>query len=198
MLLIVGLGNPGSSYGKNRHNMGFMAVDAVADRFSFSSFSSKKRALVSEGQIHGQKVLLAKPQTYMNLSGYSIGELAQFYKIPPQDIWVFHDDLDLKFLQVRVKKGGGHGGHNGLRSLEDHLGKEFWRIRLGIGRPDQAGDVSGFVLNDFPKSEQEKVTLLLEDISQHMDLLLGGQVPQFLSHLQESRKRLLPSLEIKI
>src|SRR3954466_1537588 len=132
MLIIAGLGNPGAKYAGNRHNIGFMAVDAIYRRHSFSPWSKKFKAEISEGEIDGEKVLLIKPQTFMNLSGESVGEAMRFYKLTPADITVFHDELDLPAAKVRVKIGGGHGGHNGLKSIDAHCGRDYRRVRLGI------------------------------------------------------------------
>ena len=146
MWLIVGLGNPGSQYKRNRHNIGFMAVDEIVRRHDLSSSKKKFQALLSEGEIVGEKVLVLKPQTYMNLSGQSVQAAASFYKIPLDHVVVFHDELDLAFGKIRVKFSGGAAGHNGLRSIDDHLGKDYWRVRLGIGHPGEKEFVTQHVL----------------------------------------------------
>ncbi|MCB1562073.1 MAG: aminoacyl-tRNA hydrolase [Alphaproteobacteria bacterium] len=156
MWLFVGLGNPGAKYAHNRHNIGFMVVDAIADgAVNFPSYRKKFEAEISEASVAGTKVLLMKPQTFMNESGRAVGAAAKFYKIPPERIVVFHDELDLKPGEVRVKKGGGNAGHNGLKSIQAHLGTpDFWRVRIGIGHPGDRNQVSNYVLSDFAKSEQ--------------------------------------------
>ena len=154
MLLIVGLGNPGPDYAFNRHNAGFMAVDRLAERHGFSDWKKKGAALISEGRLGTEKVLLVKPQSYMNKSGLPVAELARFYKIPANDIFVFYDEIDLAKGRLRVKQAGGHGGHNGIRDLDRHLGQDYWRIRIGVGRPPAPIDVKKWVLMDFAKDEQ--------------------------------------------
>lgn len=158
MWLFVGLGNPGDKYKKNRHNIGFMAVEAMADgAHNFPPFkTSKFQAELTEKNIEGQKVILLKPKTYMNESGKSVGATARFYKIPPENIVVFHDELDLKAGDLRMKKGGGNAGHNGLKSIQAHLSTpDFWRVRMGIGHPGEKHLVSNYVLSDFAKSEHQ-------------------------------------------
>lgn len=174
MKLLVGLGNPEQKYAKNRHNIGFMAVDDIADRHGFSPFKSQFQGLVSTGSIGGAKVLVLKPQTYMNCSGRSVGECAKFYKIPPEDIMVFHDELDLPLGKIRLKQAGGHGGHNGLRDIDPVIGKNYHRIRLGIGHPGDKDRVSPYVLSDFAKSEQPLVDDMIRAVSRHLPLLISG------------------------
>lgn len=146
MHLVVGLGNPGAEYDGTRHNVGFAVIDALARQGALEGFRKAKRALVAKAVLGKQSCLLVKPQTFMNLSGESVGALAQFYKVDPQDIIVVHDELDFPPGQVRIKPYGGHGGHNGLRNLKLHLSGDFPRVRLGIGKPQQAGATVGFVL----------------------------------------------------
>lgn len=154
MWLIVGLGNPGGKYSGHRHNIGFMVVDGIADKFGFPAYRSKFNAEVAEGRIGGDKVILLKPQTFMNESGQAVGKAANFYKIDPSRIVVFHDELDLKPGERRVKTGGGNAGHNGLKSIQAHLGTaDFVRVRIGIGHPGDKDRVSGYVLSDFGKGE---------------------------------------------
>lgn len=156
MWLFAGLGNPGEKYAHNRHNIGFMIADAIADgTVNFPPYRRKFEAEISEAPVAGAKVLLMKPQTFMNESGRAVGAAAKFYKIPPERIVVFHDELDLKPGEVRVKKGGGNAGHNGLKSIQAHLGTpDFWRVRIGIGHPGERNQVSNYVLSDFAKSDQ--------------------------------------------
>ncbi|MEM7188903.1 MAG: aminoacyl-tRNA hydrolase, partial [Pseudomonadota bacterium] len=149
MILVVGLGNPGSSYARQRHNIGFMALDQVADRGGFSAWRSKFQSEMSEGRLSGKRVVLLKPQTYMNESGRAVGEACRFLKIPPSDVIIVHDELDLAPGKCRVKMGGGHAGHNGLRSVHAHIGTDYARVRLGIGHPGDKRLVSGYVLHDF-------------------------------------------------
>lgn len=174
MWLIVGLGNPGKDYEKHRHNVGFMVVDAVAaDNPALPLFKRKYKGLVTEGQIAGSKVILLKPETFMNLSGESVVKAAQFYKIPPEKIIVFHDELDLSPAEVRVKQGGGNAGHNGLKSMQQHLGTpDFWRVRIGIGRPAHKGQVSSYVLSNFSKEDMDCVPDLVEKLGTNIDVFI--------------------------
>ncbi len=175
MWLFVGLGNPGSKYEKNRHNVGFMVIDAVADEYGFSPFKSKFQGALSEGRIGGEKVALLKPQTFMNESGQSVQRVAAFYKIPPKRVVVFHDELDLAPMKMRVKVGGGVAGHNGLKSMRAHLGTaDFKRVRIGIGHPGERNRVSGYVLSDFGKSERDGVDRLVDALAGRAQLLLTG------------------------
>ena len=154
MFLFAGLGNPGQNHAVNRHNVGFMALDMLAETYDFPAWQKKAASLKTTGQIDRRKIILLKPQSYMNKSGLPVAEVAQLYKIPANNIFIFHDDLDLAAGRVRVKQGGGHGGHNGLRDVDRHLGQNYWRIRIGIGRPDNpAMDVKSWVLANFTKTE---------------------------------------------
>lgn len=174
MLLFVGLGNPGRQYAKNRHNIGFMALEAIARRHGFATARARFQGLVSEGNIGGEKVLLLQPQTYMNESGRSVGEAARFHKIPVGDIIVFHDELDLAPAKCRIKVGGGVAGHNGLRSITAHVGNDYKRVRMGIGHPGDKALVHGYVLNDFAKSEEPWVEALCDAIADNAPLLVKG------------------------
>jgi PTH1 family peptidyl-tRNA hydrolase len=185
-LLVVGLGNPGPAYAGNRHNIGFMAVEAIARRHGFASFRARFQGEIAEGTVAGRPILLLEPMTYMNESGRSVGAAARFYKIPTEDIVVFHDELDLAAGKLRVKDGGGHAGHNGLRSLHGHVGPGYRRVRLGIGRPcDKApGDkdrVVGHVLKDFAKEDAAWLDPLLDAVAEQFPLLVGGDVGAFMS-----------------
>ena len=173
MHLIVGLGNPGAEYAAHRHNIGFLAVDEIARQHSFPPFRQKFSGLVSEGVIDGQKVMLLKPQTFMNRSGDSVAQAAQFYKLSPADISVIYDELDLAPGKVRIKAGGGNGGHNGLRSIESHLGKDFIRIRLGIGHPGHKDRVHSHVLSNFHKADNEWLEPLLETLAKNAGMIPG-------------------------
>ncbi|MEO1695439.1 MAG: aminoacyl-tRNA hydrolase, partial [Pseudomonadota bacterium] len=151
MKLMAGLGNPGGKYASHRHNVGFMAVDAIHSRHGFGPWRKRFRGLIAEGRIGSHKVLLLKPETFMNESGRSVAEAARFHKIAPADTIVFHDELDLAPGRLRAKIGGGHAGHNGLRSIVAQYDKEFVRVRIGIGHPGHKDRVAGYVLNDFAK-----------------------------------------------
>jgi PTH1 family peptidyl-tRNA hydrolase len=182
MKLLVGLGNPGNQYEGNRHNIGFMAIDAIAREHGISQFRSKHAGLLAEGSIGGEKVLLLKPQTFMNRSGDSVQQAAKFFKIEPADIIVFYDELDLAPGKVRVKVGGGNGGHNGLRSIDPQIGLDYKRVRLGIGHPGKEF-VTPHVLGDFAKAEQSWLEPLLEGIGKHVPLLLKGDDAGFMNKL---------------
>ena len=186
MWLIVGLGNPGSQYQRNRHNIGFMAVDEIVRRHDLSSSKKKFQALLSEGEIAGEKVLVLKPQTYMNLSGQSVQAAVSFYKIPLDHVVVFHDDLDLAFGKIRVKFSGGAAGHNGLRSIDDHLGKDYWRVRLGIGHPGDKEFVTQHVLGDFAKADKLWLEKLLEAIAENVERLIKKDMDGFMNKVSQA------------
>lgn len=181
MLLIVGLGNPGAEYAGNRHNIGFMAVDAIVRRHSFSPWRSKFSGLVCEGTIGAEKVVALKPQTFMNESGRSVAACAQFYKIEPKDIVVFHDELDLDPARLRTKTGGGHAGHNGLRSMHAHVGPDYRRVRLGIGHPGDKERVTAHVLGNFAKVDREWLEPLIDDIAAAVPKLVEGDDVGFMN-----------------
>jgi PTH1 family peptidyl-tRNA hydrolase len=183
MIIIAGLGNPGAQYRDNRHNIGFMAVDAIHRRHSFSPWAKKFKAEIADGEIAGEKVLLIKPQTFMNLSGESVGEAMRFYKLGPGDIIAVHDELDLLPGKVRIKVGGGHGGHNGLKSLDAHCGKDYRRLRLGIGHPGDKDRVHGHVLGDFAKIDRIWLEPLLDAIADNADLLVKGDDGKLMNKL---------------
>ena len=192
MWLFVGLGNPGNKYIKNRHNVGFMAMDAVANNYpAFSPYRSKFQGQTSEGRLGNKKVVLLKPETYMNESGQSVGKCAQFYKIPPEHIIVFHDELDIPASDVRVKKGGGNAGHNGLKSIQAHLGTpDFWRVRIGIGRPQhKAADISNYVLDDFSKAEQEWLVPLMSYMGDKSDVIISDTPKVYDALIKEHFKK---------
>ena len=174
MLLLVGLGNPGRAYARNRHNVGFMALEAIARRHGFPQARGRFHGLVSEGTIGGERVMLLAPQTYMNESGRSVGEAARFHKIGPDEIVVIHDELDLAPAKCRIKTGGGVAGHNGLRSITAHIGNDYKRLRLGIGHPGDKALVHSYVLSDFAKSEEPWVAALCEAIADNAALLVKG------------------------
>lgn len=181
MKLFVGLGNPGDKYARNRHNVGFMAVERIAAAHGFSPWRRKFQGETAEGTIAGERVLLLKPMTYMNESGRSVGEAARFLKIDLADIVVFHDELDLQPGKVRVKTGGGNAGHNGLRSVSAHLGNDYVRVRIGIGHPGSKDAVVPYVLNDFAKAEYEWLDPLLDAIADAAGRLAAGDWDRFQS-----------------
>ncbi|SMX24572.1 aminoacyl-tRNA hydrolase [Boseongicola aestuarii] len=165
MKLFVGLGNPGAKYAQNRHNIGFMALDRIASDHGFAPWRGKFQGAVSEGKLGSEKVILLKPETFMNLSGQSVGEAMRFYKLTPADITVFHDEIDLAPGKLKVKQGGGHAGHNGLRSLHQHITPEYQRVRMGVGHPGHKDAVPGYVLKDFAKADQDWLDDMLRGIS---------------------------------
>ncbi|MCA7119322.1 MAG: aminoacyl-tRNA hydrolase [Acidibrevibacterium sp.] len=182
MLLWVGLGNPEPRMRRNRHNIGFMALDVIADRHGFGPWRQRFKGLIAEGQIGSQRVLALKPLTYMNASGESVVPAAAFYKIAPAAITVFHDDLDLAPGKLRVKRGGGAAGHNGLRSLDRLLGTEdYWRVRLGIGHPGEKARVLGHVLGDFGREDEDWLVPLLDAVAAAAPLLASGQGEAFMT-----------------
>lgn len=181
MKLWVGLGNPGAKYAANRHNIGWMVVDRIASDHGFAPWRSKFQGSVSEGNLGGEKVMLLKPETFMNLSGQSVGEAMRFYKLTPEDVTVFHDELDLAPGKVRVKSGGGHAGHNGLRSMHQHIGDSYGRVRLGIGHPGHKDRVSGYVLSDFAKADQTWLDDVIRGASDGAVDLAKGDSGKFLN-----------------
>lgn len=183
MRIIAGLGNPGSKYSGNRHNIGFMAVDAIQRRLGFSPWSKKFKAEISEGELAGEKVLLMKPQTYMNVSGESVGEAVRFYKLGPQNVLAIYDELDLLPGKARIKTGGGHGGHNGIKSLDAHLGKEYRRLRLGIGHPGAKELVHNHVLGDFAKADRIWLEPLIDALADNAEMLVRNEDSQILNKL---------------
>ncbi|HHC28951.1 MAG TPA: aminoacyl-tRNA hydrolase, partial [Rhodobacterales bacterium] len=154
MKLFVGLGNPGAKYAHNRHNIGYMAVDRIAADHGFSPWRTKFQGQMCEGRLGADKIVLLKPETFMNLSGQSVGEAMRFFKLTPGDVTVFHDELDLAPGKLKLKQGGGHAGHNGLRSIHSHIGEAYGRVRLGIGHPGHKDRVAGYVLSDFAKADE--------------------------------------------
>ena len=183
MILFVGLGNPSPAYANHRHNIGFAALDRIVERHGFSAYRSQHRGLLAEGRLDGLKVMALKPMTYMNESGQSVGQARRYYKIDPSDLVVLHDELDLVAGKMRVKAGGGHAGHNGLRSLDAHIGKDYRRVRLGIGHPGTKSRVLGHVLGNFTKADQDWLDRFLDAIADAAPLLAHGDDPGFASRV---------------
>ncbi len=181
MKLFVGLGNPGAKYAHNRHNVGFMAIDRIHEDHGFSPWRGKFRGEISEGRLGGEKVILLKPATFMNRSGEAVGEALRFYRLPPGDVVVFHDELDLAPGRLRVKQGGGHAGHNGLRSIHQHIGPDYARVRIGIGHPGQKDRVAHYVLHDFARADREWLDDLLRAVSEGAPDLAAGDAGRFMN-----------------
>jgi len=183
MKLFVGLGNPGAEYARHRHNVGFMALDRIADAHGFSAWRKRFQGETSEGTLGGERVVLLKPATYMNESGRSVGEAARFLKIPLEDIYVFHDEIDLAPSKLKVKSGGGNAGHNGLRSISAHMGNDYTRIRIGVGHPGAKEAVARYVLHDFAKVEYSWLDPMLDAMADAAPFLAKGDSARFLSNV---------------
>jgi peptidyl-tRNA hydrolase, PTH1 family len=181
MKIWAGLGNPGAKYARNRHNIGFMAVDRIAADHGFSPWRAKFHGQISEGRLGTEKILLLKPETFMNLSGQSLRAAIDFHKCDTADVTVFHDEIDLAPAKVRLKSGGGHAGHNGLRSIHDHIGPHYDRVRLGVGHPGRKEAVPGYVLHDFAKADEDWLEDVLSGLSEGAAALAGGDGPRFLN-----------------
>ncbi len=179
MKLFVGLGNPGRAYAGNRHNIGFMAIDAILRRYPFAPLRARFQGQAAEGAVGGERVIALKPTTFMNDSGRSVGEAARYYKIELPDILVFHDELDLAPGRLRVKIGGGNAGHNGLRSISEHIGNDYRRVRIGIGHPGDKDLVHDYVLSNFGKAEIEWAVAICEAIAANAEFLAEGQDASF-------------------
>lgn len=187
MHLFVGLGNPGPSYEGNRHNIGFMAVDEIARQHGFGPWRARFQGLLAEGRIAGAKVMVLKPLTYMNESGRSVGEALRFFKLEPSALHVFYDELDLVPGKVKVKTGGGAGGHNGIRSIDSHIGQDYHRVRLGIGHPGDKAKVHGYVLSDFAKPERTGwLPVLLDAVAREAPALIAGDEGRFMSRVMHA------------
>ncbi len=187
MLLFVGLGNPGSEYAKSRHNIGFMAVDNLVRRYNFSADKSKFKGVINDGIIDGQKVLILRPETYMNLSGQSVLSAASFYKIHPDNIFVFHDDMDIALGKIKVKKGGGSAGHNGIKSIDGAIGNNYSRIRIGVGRP-ATSTVVNFVLGGFSKDEDIIKDKVIDIIADNISVMIKDGNEKFAAKIGEELK----------
>jgi PTH1 family peptidyl-tRNA hydrolase len=184
MLLFVGLGNPGPSHEANRHNIGFMAIAEIARFHGFGPWRSRFQGLAAEGMIAGRKILALRPLTFMNESGRSVGEAVRFFKLEPAAVYVFYDELDLVPGKMRVKTGGGAGGHNGIRSIDRHIGQAYHRIRLGIGHPGDKARVHGYVLSDFPKVERAGwLPVLIDSVAREVPALVEGDEGRFMSRV---------------
>jgi PTH1 family peptidyl-tRNA hydrolase len=183
MRLLVGLGNPGPRYAGNRHNIGFMAVDAIVRRHSFSGTRERFHGLTAEGTIGGEKVLALAPQTFMNDSGRAVQAAMTFYKLQPADIIVIYDEIDLPLGKVRVKRGGGAGGHNGIRSIDAHIGTDYWRVRMGVDHPGQKEMVKAYVLMDFFKEEHAQVQAMLNAVADAIPLMIAGDDGRFMNKI---------------
>ena len=183
MQIWTGLGNPGPSYALHRHNVGFMVCDVIADMYNFGAEQKKFQGWVREGRIGASKILLLKPATFMNESGRSVGEALRFYKLETDALTVFHDELDLAPFKVKVKQGGGHAGHNGLRSIDQHSGAEFRRVRIGIGHPGHKEAVNGHVLGNYAKAERDDLVEMLGAVAAESEWLAQGNAPRFMSEI---------------
>ena len=183
MRVWVGLGNPGPAYAGHRHNVGFMAVDRLAQVHGFDPWRARFKGLTADGRIDGEKLILLKPQTFMNESGQAVRRALDFFKLEPGDVTVFYDELDLAPGRVKAKTGGGAAGHNGIRSVAAHIGPEFHRVRLGIGHPGHKDRVTGHVLGDFAKADREWVADMLDAVAAEAAWLLAGDAPRFMSEV---------------
>jgi peptidyl-tRNA hydrolase, PTH1 family len=184
MLLFAGLGNPGPRYAANRHNIGFLAVDAIHRRHRFAPWRRRFHGEIAEGQLGDKRVLLLKPMTFMNESGRAVVEAQNFFKIDLGDIVVFHDEIDLAPMKLRVKKGGGNAGHNGLRSISGHCGNDYMRVRIGVGHPGQPELVHPHVLNDFARDERPWVKAICDAIADEAELLAAGRPEEFQNRIR--------------
>ncbi len=189
MWLVVGLGNPGDEYARTRHNLGFMVVDELAGRGKAGPARDKMGAEVCEGQLVGQRLLLCKPMQFMNVSGEAVGRVAGFWKVPADHLVVVYDDLDLPFGQLRLAGGGGHGGHNGIRSIIATMGREFFRVRVGIGRPGGSEDASRRVLGGFSKQEQQELPFVVTEAADAVELLLREGLTAAMNRFNKKRQQ---------
>ncbi len=181
MRLLVGLGNPGTEYAFNRHNIGFLAVDAIAEQYRLSPWRARFQGVVAEGFVNGMKVLALKPGTYMNLSGQAVGEAMRFFKMTPEDVIVIYDEIEITPGKVKVKQGGGSAGHNGIKSIDAHIGENYWRVRLGVGRPETKAGVTNHVLQNFAKSDVDWLGKLLNAVADAAPLIIAGNESKFMT-----------------
>ncbi|MGB1876607.1 MAG: aminoacyl-tRNA hydrolase [Rhodospirillaceae bacterium] len=188
MRLLVGLGNPGSGHSNNRHNLGFMAADSIVQRHALGSWRTRFQGQMTQGQLGGDNVVVLKPATYMNESGRAVSEAMTFYKLDLDDVIVFYDEIELAPGKIRVRKGGGHAGHNGIRSLVSHIGEAFWRVRMGVGHPGNKDRVSGYVLQDFGKSDSTWVTTLVDATADATPLLIEGEDNRFMTDVAQAMR----------
>lgn len=194
MILIVGLGNPGARYAYNRHNIGWLALDDIAERHGFTPFRKKFDGVVAEGRLAGDRALLLKPHTFMNESGKAVAKAARFFKVPSEKVIVIYDELDLAQGKCRAKRGGGGAGHNGIRSIDSHIARDYWRVRLGIGHPGDRQRVRGHVLSDFTDADEDWLDPLLEAVADAIPLLAEGEHEKFMTKvaLLTSQKKPAP------
>lgn len=185
MQVIVGLGNPGKKYDRNRHNVGFKAIDLIAQKNNFGPWRRKFQSKISEGLIKSKKILLVKPETYMNNSGFAIKELFLFFKLNSDDLVVVHDDLDLKVGKIKVKVGGGHGGHNGLRSIDQQISSEYLRLRIGIDRPVNKSQVANYVLSNFSEKDKYTIDNVINLITQDFEILANKDIKKFINSINQ-------------
>ena len=195
MMLLVGLGNPGPRYAYHRHNIGFMALDDIVERHRFGPFRAKFQGQIADGSLGGLRTLAFKPMTYMNESGRAVREAMRFFKLAPDQVTVIHDELDLAPGRCRVKRGGGAGGHNGLRSIDAHIGKDYWRVRLGIGHPGDKDLVTGYVLHDFSSNDEAWLDPLVEAVAECAPLLAEGAPEKFMTKVALRMKPPAPAKE---
>lgn len=188
MLLLVGLGNPGDKYTNTRHNVGFMMADEIARHHGFSPWRGKFQGLICDGMVGGEKILLLKPQTFMNRSGQSVSEACRFYKLDTDQLIVFHDELDLAAGKLRIKTGGGHGGNNGIRDITAHMNADFKRVRMGVGRPQTKEQVSNHLLSDFAKSDNSWLEPMIDECVRSLPLLLKGEDGNYMTRVAERLK----------
>ena len=195
MHLIVGLGNPGPDYSRTRHNVGFMAIDEIISTYGLSHVQVKKRppGEFAKGQVHSSKLILLKPLSFMNECGRPVGEAMRYYGLDTRQIIVFHDEIDLVLGKVRVKSGGGHAGHNGIRDIEKHVGNGFFRVRLGVGRPDRKSSVSRHVLGNFSRSDQNIIEPMLKLVAEKIPLLLAHNTSDYMNEISKN----MPSAEAR-
>jgi PTH1 family peptidyl-tRNA hydrolase len=183
MRLFVGLGNPGPHHAYNRHNIGFMALDDIVERHGFGPWRTKFQGRFSEGRLGAERILALEPATFVNDSGRAVGEAMRFFKLEPADVVVFHDEIDLAAGKLRVKRGGGTAGHNGLRSIDAHIGPDYWRVRLGVGHPGHKDRVHGHVLSDFVRADEAWLDPLIEAVAAEAPLLAAGEMERFASRV---------------